>query len=67
MNIVHINMAKLRLEFPFLIKTTWDGRAKRTVRHRSESDPLLVNSYRAHKNVSITGVVYINECKLVVT
>lgn len=59
-------MPKLRLEFPFLIKSSWDGRAKRTVRHRRSSDPLLVNSFRAHKNMSITGLTYINECKLLV-
>lgn len=66
MHIVHINMPELRLQFPFLIKTSWDGRAKRTVRHRNESDPLLVSSYRAHKNMSIKGLVYMNDCKLLV-
>lgn len=59
-------MPQMRLDFPFLLKTSWDGRAKRTVRSRRETDPLLVNSYRAHKNMSITGLVYINDCKLVV-
>lgn len=66
MDIVHINMPELRLEFPFLIKTSWDGRAKRTVRNRRPTDPLLVNAYRAHSNLSVTGLVYINDCKLVV-
>ncbi|KAG4072283.1 hypothetical protein HA402_004215 [Bradysia odoriphaga] len=66
-HVVHISMPRLRLEFPFLMKTPWDGRAKRTVRNRRESDPLLVNSYKAHKNMSVKGLVYINDCKLVVS
>lgn len=60
-------MPALRHQFPFLINTLWNGRAKRTVQHRRErSDLLLVNSYRAHKNMTVNGVVYIDTCKLVV-
>lgn len=57
-------MPELRIEFPFLWRDRWEGRAKRTVRHQTV--PLLCSSYKAHIQ-PITGIIYIDEAKLVVT
>lgn len=59
---VHINMPALRLEFPFLIRTLFEGRAKRTVRNQTE--PKLCNSYKAHTR-PITCIEYLSESKLI--
>lgn len=57
-------MPALRLEFPFLQKDRWLGRAKRTVRFLT--NPQLVNSYHAHTG-PITSLVYLEEPKLLIT
>ncbi|KAG6461155.1 hypothetical protein O3G_MSEX012443 [Manduca sexta] len=61
---VHINMPKLRLEFPFLWRDRVEGRAKRSV--RDQPLPLLLNSYRAHLRC-ITTMAYIDELKLLLS
>ncbi|KAJ0175384.1 hypothetical protein K1T71_008543 [Dendrolimus kikuchii] len=59
---VHVNMPKLRLEFPFLWRDRIEGRAKRSV--RDQPLPLLLNSYRGHLRC-ISCMAYIDELKLV--
>lgn len=61
---IKINMAQLNLEFPFLWRDRWEGRAKRTVRHRK--NPMLCNSYKAHVQ-SVTGLIYLDDAKLVIS
>ncbi|XP_022814893.1 WD repeat-containing protein on Y chromosome-like [Spodoptera litura] len=63
-DLVHVNMPRLRLMFPFLWRDRIEGRAKRSV--RDQPKPLLLNSYRAHLR-SITSIAYIDEHKLVFT
>lgn len=56
-------MPALRLEFPFLMKERWLGRAKRTV--RSVKNPLLVNSYKAHL-ASVNSLTFISTPKILI-
>ncbi|KAH9642095.1 hypothetical protein HF086_007215 [Spodoptera exigua] len=63
-DLIHVNMPRLRLMFPFLWRDRIEGRAKRCVRNQPK--PLLLNSYRAHLRC-ITSIVYIDEDKLVLT
>lgn len=57
-------MPALRLQFPFLLKTAFLGRAKRSVRFQPL--PMLLNSFRAHKK-AVTGISYISKSKLLLT
>lgn len=61
---IHVNLPKLRLEFPFLINDLWDGRAKRSA--RSFSNPMLINSYKAHIR-SVCSMEYIDEYKILIS
>ncbi|KAM3959580.1 WD repeat-containing protein on Y chromosome [Aphomia sociella] len=61
---VHVNMAELRLQFPFQWRDRIEGRAKRSV--RDQPLPLLLNSYRAHLRC-ITSIAYIEHMKLVLS
>lgn len=59
---MHVNMARLRLQFPFLWKDRVEGRAKRSL--RDQPRPLLLSSYRAHLRC-ISCMAYIDEMRLV--
>lgn len=63
-NHVHVSMPELRINFPFLMKTVFMGRAKRSVRHQSM--PMLLNSYKAHKR-AVTSIAYIQKSKILIT
>lgn len=52
-------MPALRVQFPFMIRDLWRGRAKST----SDGNPLLVNSFKAH-TLSVTCLVYMEANKL---
>lgn len=61
----HINLAKLRLKFPFLLRDRFEGRAKRSARTIKDGGPLLVNSWRAHLQ-TISSLAYIAETEIIV-
>ncbi|XP_013178307.1 PREDICTED: WD repeat-containing protein on Y chromosome-like isoform X2 [Papilio xuthus] len=61
---VHVNMPRLRMEFPFLWRDRIEGRAKRCV--RDQPLPLLLNSYRAHLRC-VTSLAYIDDQKLLLS
>ncbi|XP_063708765.1 WD repeat-containing protein on Y chromosome [Culicoides brevitarsis] len=61
---VHISMPQLRLQFPFLIKTAFLGRAKRSA--KTQKLPMLVNSYKAHTK-PIMNITYIERRKILLT
>lgn len=54
----------MRLEFPFMIRTVFLGRAKRSV--RAQKLPILLSSYKAHRK-PISCLVYINRNKILLT
>lgn len=55
----------LRLRFPYLLHSLFIGRAQRAAA-KNTTGPLLVNSYRAHKQ-TVTHVEYVNGFELLVT
>lgn len=57
-------MPQLRLNFPFLLKTVFMGRAKRSVRHQQL--PMLLNSFKAHKR-AVTCIAYIAKSNILLT
>lgn len=59
---VHVCMPKIRLKFPFLLKDTLLGRAKRAHRDRK---PLLVNSFKAHFK-AVTDLLYIDMNEMII-
>lgn len=61
---VTVSMPQLRLQFPFLIKTAFLGRAKRSA--RTQPMPMLLNSYKAHTK-AITSINYIERRKILLT
>lgn len=63
-NHVPVSMPQLRLQFPFLIRTAFVGRAKRSA--RTQPMPMLVNSYKAHTK-PITSMSYIDRRKVLLT
>lgn len=63
-SLVNLSMPQLRLQFPFLMKTAFLGRAKRSV--RTQSLPMLLNSYKAHTK-PITSINYIDRRKILLT
>lgn len=61
---VHISLPQLRLQFPFLMKTAFLGRAKRSV--KTQPFPMLLNSYKAHTK-ALTSITYIDRRKILLT
>lgn len=59
---VHVCMPKIRLKFPFLLRDTLLGRAKRAHRDRK---PLLVNSFKAHFK-AVTDLLYIDVNEMII-
>lgn len=60
---VHVHMPALRLRFPFMTNDRFLFRAKRQV--RLMSNPLLVNSYKAHCQ-SIVQLVWMDEAQMII-
>lgn len=59
---VHICMPKYRIMFPFMWGDRFLGRAARMVLNQAK--PLLLNSYKGHFR-PISGITYIDECRMV--
>lgn len=57
-------MPKLRLKFPFLLRTVFLGRAKRSV--RKQPNPMLLSSLKCHTK-AITGIEYVEKHELLLT
>lgn len=57
-------MPLLRLKFPFLLKTIFLGRAKRSV--HKQSNPILLSSSKAHTK-ALTYITYVEKSELILT
>lgn len=56
-----VSMPIIRLQFPFLLSSRFQGRAKRAV--RGQPLPVLLSSYRGHLR-AVNHLEYIDSCKI---
>ncbi|XP_071442112.1 WD repeat-containing protein on Y chromosome isoform X2 [Hetaerina americana] len=59
-----IVMPMYRLQFPFLLRDRWNGKAKRAI--KGQDLPILLSSHQAHLR-AITHIEYISEGKIIVS
>ncbi|KAG5673016.1 hypothetical protein PVAND_003094 [Polypedilum vanderplanki] len=60
-----ISFVRLRARFPFLYRDDFEGRAKRTV--KDQPQPILVNSFLAHKGALISGLIYSEKNQILIS